>query len=349
MTRPLTDDQMWDAVAARRPGPFLLGVVTTGVFCRPGCPARTPKRENVRFFREAREAAAAGFRPCLKCRPLGLEPRVDLAARAARAVREAPERRWSGTELGDATGAAPRTVRRAFEEALGLTPAAFRDAVRLGRYKAALRDGDSATVAGLEAGYGSEAQRHGGTRALGMGARAYARGGAGERIAHVAVPTPLGVMLLAATLKGVCFLRLGDEAEPMLAALRAEFPAAEHHAAPSGEAAHGFAEAVLAFLSGHAPRPDLPLDLRGTAFEMRVWSALREIPAGQTPTYADLAATIGAPKAARAVGGANARNKVAVLVPCHLVVARNGLGGYAFGLERKQRLLELEAREGQDR
>ena len=340
----MTEDEMYAAVVARAPGDFFLGVVTTGVFCRPGCTARTPRRANVRFFGAADEALRAGFRPCLKCRPLGTEPGVAAATRIARAIEAEPGARWSGPDLAAASGLSERAARRAFARALGLSPRAFRDAVRLRRYKGALRDGASATDAGYAAGYGGPAARHAGQKELGMSASAYAAGGRGERIETVQVGTPLGVLTLAATTRGVCFCRLTDDAAEGRGGLRAEFPEATvTDAAPDARTSR-FADAVVAFLEGRAPRPDLPVDLRGTAFQMRVWQALREIPPGETPTYGTLAARIGAPGASRAVGSANGRNRVAVIVPCHLVVAAGGIGGYAGGVARKRRLLALEAR-----
>ena len=339
----MSEDEMYAVVATRAPGDFLLGVVTTGVFCRPGCPARTPRRENVRFFGAADEALGAGFRPCLKCRPLGAEPGVEAATRMARAIEAEPEARWSGSALARVSGLSERAARAAFARSLGLSPRAFRDAVRLRRYKGALRDGAGATEAGYAAGYGGPAARHAGQKELGMTARAYAGGGAGERIEAVQAETPLGVLTLAATGKGVCYCALTDEAGEGWDRLAAEFPAAGIvRAAPDAQVL-AFADAVTAFLAGHAPRPDLPVDLRGTAFQMRVWQALREIAPGETPTYGELAARIGSPGASRAVGSANGRNRVAVIVPCHLVVAAGGLGGYAGGTARKQRLLALEA------
>ena len=339
----LSDDAMYEMVAARRPGAFFLGVVTTGVFCRPGCPARTPRRENVRFFAGPGEALRAGFRPCLKCRPLGAAPEVEAATRIARAIEAEPQRRWAGADLAEASGLGPRAARRAFESALGLTPTAFRDAVRLRGYKACLRAGDSATQAGYAAGYGGAAARHQGQAALGMNAKAYAARGAGERIEAVQAETPLGVLTLGATPKGVCWCKLSDDAEGGFADLASEFSGAEIDRVAPGPETLRFADAVAAFLDGRAPRPDLPVDLRGTAFQMQVWAALQAIPAGETPTYGQIAARIGRPGASRAVGSANGANKVAVIVPCHLVVAAGGLGGYAGGLKRKQALLDLEA------
>ena len=337
------EDHRWALVTARQPGGFFLGVVTTGVFCRPGCPARTPLRRNVRFYDTAPEAAAAGFRPCLKCRPLGVDPAVETAVRLARAIEADPGARWSGPELAEAAGVGARSARARFEAALGLTPRAFRDAVRLRRYERALRDGEGATMAGLEAGYGGEAARHEGTRALGMTARAYAHGGAGEAISWCAAEGALGEMGLAASARGLCLLQFTDGEAPE-ARVRRAFPGAALSEAAPDAPLRGWAGLVERFLAGEGPRPDLPVDLRGTAFQARVWQALREVGAGETPTYAEVAARIGSPKASRAVGSANAKNPVAVVVPCHLVVASGGLGGYAGGPERKRALLALEAR-----
>ena len=340
-TASITDDQRWATVLAREPGDFLLAVTTTGVFCRPGCPARTPLRRNVRFFVRADEAAAAGYRPCLKCRPLGADPATETAVRAARAIEADPARRWTGAELAEAAGASARVVAARFEAALGIAPRAFRDAVRLRRYQGGLRDGAPATMAGLDAGYASEAARHGGTKALGMTARAYAAGGAGEAIEWLAADSALGPMVLAATAKCLCLVQFTDGEAPAARVARA-FPAAALSEAPPGGRLAGWAAAIAGFLASGGPRPDLPTDLRGTAFQRRVWQALSEIAPGETPTYGEIAARIGSPKAHRAVGSANGKNPVAVVVPCHLVVASGGLGGYAGGLERKRRLLALE-------
>ena len=341
MTMTMTDDQRWAVVAARGAGDFFLGVATTGIFCRPGCPARTPLRRNVRFFEAAADAAAAGFRPCLKCRPLGADPALETAVRLARAIEAAPERRWTGSELAEASGVHARTAAARFEAAMALRPRAFRDAVRQRAYERGLRAGEPATMAGLDAGYASEAARHEGTKGLGMSARAYAKGGAGEEIAWTAADGALGPMVLAATAKGLCLLKFTDGEAP-LAVVRRAFPGAVLTEAGADHLLTGWAARVAGFLAAGGPRPDLPVDLRGTAFQRRVWQALQDIPAGETPTYAQLAERVGSPKAHRAVGSANGKNPVAVVVPCHLVVASGGLGGYAGGLERKRALLALE-------
>ena len=340
-----TDDRRWQTVLDRRPGDFFLGVRTTGIFCRPGCPARTPKRENVAFYDRAQDAAAAGFRPCLKCQPLGADPATETAVTLARAIEADPSHRWSGPELAEAAGTGERIARRRFADVLGLTPAAFRDAVRQRIYRGALRDGATATEAGYDAGYGGSAARHEGTKALGMTANTYARGAPGEAVWHTLTRTSLGTLIVAATEKGVCLCKLADDEEEARAALQAEFPEARHAAADDTMPLAAWTAAISAFLDEGAPRPDLPLDLRGTAFQLRVWQALRKIPPGETPTYGQMAARLGNPKASRAVGSANGKNPVALVVPCHLVVASGGkLGGYAGGLDRKRQLLAIEAR-----
>lgn len=336
-----TDDERWAIVAARGAGDFFLGVVTTGIFCRPGCPARTPLRRNVRFFETATDAAAAGFRPCLKCCPLGRDPALETAIALARAIEADPSKQWSGDDLAAIAGTHARTARARFAAAFGLSPRAFRDAVRLRRYGQALRGGERASMAGFEAGYNGEAARHAGTRDLGMTAKTYAAGGVGERIEWCGADSALGPMALAATAKGLCLLKFTDGAPPETVVRRA-FPAATLQKASDDALLSAWVADVAAFLDGAAPRPDVPVDLRGTAFQRRVWQALQDIARGETPTYAQIAARVGNPKAFRAVGTANGANPVAVVVPCHLVVAANGLGGYAGGLDRKERLLALE-------
>lgn len=342
------DERRWRIVEGRHTGDFFLGVKTTGIFCRPGCAARMPLRRNVRFFDDVQGAVTAGFRPCLKCKPLGDDPALSGAIAAARAIEAAPEARWTNAEIGAASGASARAAVAKFRAVLGLSPKAFRDAVRLRRYQQGLREGETATAAGLDAGYGSEAARHDGTRRLAMSTKAYARGGRGEVISWYETETRLGPIVLAATEKGLCLLQFldgrgGEER------VRESFPNAEIAPAAKDAGLRSWAAEVVAFVEGDAPRPDLPTDLRGTAFQAKVWQALLDISPGQTPTYGDIATRVGAPKAFRAVGNANGKNPVAIVVPCHLVVASGGkLGGYAGGSERKKALLALERAQHRD-
>lgn len=336
--------QQWQRVQDRTPGnDFLVGVKTTGIFCRLGCPARTPKRENMVIFDAVREAVDAGFRPCLKCRPLGAEPKVVLVSKVARAIEEDPTAPWDGDELADVAGISSRALRQQFLSVLGVSPRAFRDAVRLRTFKSSLKEGNSVTHASYDAGYSSPARRHEAVKDMGMTPSSYAKGAEGEVIGYTVLSTTLGNILMAATQKGVCnlhFLRDGEQPETYL---QNEFSKAEIVPAQADDRLLGWASQVADFLKKGGPRPDVPVDLRGTAFQMKVWQALQEIPTGTTTTYGALAKKLGNPGASRAVGSANGKNPVAIIVPCHLVLATGGkLGGYAYGLDAKRKLLELE-------
>lgn len=337
------NDCEWQAVEKRnRTATFLVAVTSTRIFCRAGCPARTPKRENLWIVENAEAALVAGFRPCLRCRPVGADPEVQEATRLARAIQAEPMATWSLREVAEVSGPSGRAAADRFRRVFGISPRTFRDAVRLDAFKLALKEGAGVTEAGYDAGYGGAAARHEATRGLGMTASSYAKGAEGEIIETVIVETPLGAMVLSATERGICFLSFDDSDDPMRR-VRDEFPQAEHQPAQADGVTETFARDVVAFLEGKGPRPDLPVDLFGTAFQLKVWQALQEIPQGRTVTYGELAKQIGHPGAARAVGSANAKNRVAVLVPCHLVVAGGGkLGGYATGLDRKRKLLALE-------
>lgn len=337
------NDTEWMDFVARRPGlPFLVAVLTTGIFCRTGCSARTPKRENVRVVETADEAGRAGFRPCLKCKPVGPDPTVAAVVAAARQIEADVAGDWDIDAVAAVSGLSARALARAFKQVLGTTPLKYRDAVRLRRFKSGLRSGDSVTVSGYDAGYSGPASRHQAAEQLGMTPSTYAAGAAGTEIEVVVTATPLGDMVLAATERGICYLHFDDSGDP-LADVQREFPKAEIRQGESDSVTTQFAADVAAFLRKEGPRPDLPLDLFGTAFQMKVWEALKQIPHGEVRTYGGLAKAIGHPGAARAVGSANAKNRVAVLVPCHLVVAGGGkLGGYGGGLDRKRKLLALE-------
>jgi AraC family transcriptional regulator of adaptative response/methylated-DNA-[protein]-cysteine methyltransferase len=339
-------DQLWEQVQRREAyPPFLFGVVSTGVFCRPGCPARTPLRRNTIRLETPQAAVEAGFRPCRKCRPMGDGEAAARISRLLAAMQADPDARWTDEEVGAACDAAIRTVRRDLRDLLGTTPTQLRDAVRLQRFKQALGNGESVTDATYAAGYSGPARRHAATGALGMTARAYAKGAAAEEIRYALAETELGVMSLAATARGICALRFAEDEDAAVAALRAEFPRASLSPAGPGDDVVDWAAAVALFLRRGGRRPDLPLDVVGTAFQLKVWRALKALGPGEIVTYGELAARIGHAGASRAVGSANARNPVAILVPCHLVNAAGGkLGGYAYGLDRKQRLQALERR-----
>jgi AraC family transcriptional regulator of adaptative response/methylated-DNA-[protein]-cysteine methyltransferase len=345
--RDSPDDDRWRAVAAKdgaRDGEFWFAVRTTGVFCKPSCPARTPRRENVAFFDSPAAARAAGFRACLRCRPEEAVPHphvaaVALACRAAEAA-EAP---LSLGELADAAGLSRHHFARVFRAVTGLTPMAWQRARRRERLGRALGEAPSVTAAIYDAGFGSSSRVYEGRGALlGMSPSAYRAAGAGETIRCATAPCSLGVVLVAATGRGVCAIEFGDDPEALESRLRVRFARASF-AAPD-EAFRAWLAAVVAHVDAPRGALDLPLDLRGTVFQQRVWQALRGLRAGETATYAEIAARIGAPRAARAVAQACASNPVAIAVPCHRIVRGDGgAGGYRWGVERKRALLERES------
>ncbi len=345
-------DPRWARVRARdatADGDFVYAVRTTGVFCRPSCPARPARPENVTFFATGEAARAAGFRPCLRCRPLAAEGRDPMTGRIealAAFIRAHADEPLPLARLAAEAGISPFHLQRAFKAVLGVSPRDYQAAERLKAFKAHLRAGDSVLGATFEAGYGSTSrvyeQVDGG---LGMTPSAYRAGGAGETIRHAVRETALGPLMMAATDRGVCFVQFGDNAEALIQQLRAEFPRAE--LSPAGEDAAAPLDAWMAALDDHlsrgAPRPDLPLDLRGTAFQLRVWRFLLSVKPGQVVSYSELAAGVGAPKAVRAAASACAANRLAVLIPCHRALRADGaLGGYRWGLDRKRALLDAE-------
>lgn len=345
MPYPYTsDDDRWAAVAARdraADGAFCYAVRSTRVYCRPSCPSRRPRRGNVQFFATPAAAEAAGFRACRRCEPASATADERAVARVQRLL-EAAERPPTLQALAAAAGYSPAHLQRLFKRATGLSPRQYGAALRVERLKAGLRGGASVTEAMYQAGYGSSrALYESAPGLLGMAPRAYRRGGAGQTIRYACTETPLGWMLLAATGRGLCSVRFGDTEAGLAAGLRAEFPAAD--LVPDPEALAPYARSVRALLAGEAPAAPLPIDPVGTAFQQQVWAALRQIPIGQTRTYSQVAAALGRPAAVRAVAQACARNPLAVVTPCHRVVAAGGkLGGYRWGAARKQALLAAE-------
>jgi AraC family transcriptional regulator of adaptative response/methylated-DNA-[protein]-cysteine methyltransferase len=346
------DERRWAQVTTRdkaADGSFFYAVKTTGVFCRPSCPTRMAKRENVVFFDTAPEAEAAGFRPCLRCHPLatiGQDPHTSLMQAMADYIDARVDEALPLTRLADQAGMSPFHFQRTFKAVIGVSAKEYHAAARLRTFKARLKEGDSVLEATFDAGYGSTSrvyeQVDGG---LGMTPSAYRAGGAGEAIVYAVRETALGPLMMAATERGVCFVQFGDGAEALLAQLRSEFPqAALIPASPDAAGPLDDWMAALAdHLAGAAPRPDLPLDLRGTAFQIKVWRFLMSVRPGDVVSYSELAAGVGAPRAVRAAASACAANRVAVLVPCHRALRANGgLGGYRWGLERKRTLLDAE-------
>ena len=338
----------WQAVLARDEtfdGRFYYGVRSTGVYCRPSCPSRRPNRAQVRFHPSRASAEADGFRPCRRCHPeQELTPRAELVAQAVRLI-ETSEQPLTLAALGQALHSSPFHLQRVFKAATGLSPRQYAAGLRAGRLKDELRGGADVTTALYEAGYGSPSRMYEeSTGRLGMNPADYRSLTLGRKsmpIHYTIVDCPLGRLLVAATATGVCAVSLGSQDSALEAGLRAEYPAAEIQPAPNGMQQE--VRALLDYLSGEKPGLDLPLDLRATAFKLRVWEELRRIPYGETRTYSQVAVAIGSPKAVRAVANACASNPAALVNPCHRVIRRDGsLGGYRWGLERKQALLAGE-------
>ncbi len=344
----MTDEERWNAVLAadaRQDGAFVYAVRSTGVYCRPSCPSRRPGRAMVRFFALPEAAERAGFRACRRCNPKDTRPHdraLDAVRKACRHIEVESERVVTLAELGAAVGLSPHHLQRVFTRAIGISPRAYAEAQRLRRVKGLLKAGDDVTGALYEAGYGSSSRLYERSNGqLGMTPATYKRGGAGASIRYAIAASPLGRLLVAATDKGICMVSLGDEDAHLEHELRHDFPAAEIR-----RDAHGLdavLRALLAHLAGQVPRLELPLDVRATAFQWRVWQALRAIPYGEQRTYGEIAALLGAPKAARAVGRACATNPVSLIVPCHRAVGSSGdLTGYRWGVARKKALLARE-------
>jgi AraC family transcriptional regulator of adaptative response/methylated-DNA-[protein]-cysteine methyltransferase len=343
----MDDKRLWEIVAgrdARFDGRFVYAVRSTGVYCRPSCPSRRPGRAQVRFFALPELAEAEGFRPCRRCRPreAAWEPRLGRVRRALQVLEEEGEGPLRLSALAARVGASPFHLQREFKRALGLTPRQYADARRLGRLKDSLRGGASIAASLYEAGYGSASRLYEKAGALlGMTPGGYRRGGAGLALRYATAPCPLGRVLVAATEKGVCAVQLGDSESFLEGEIRREFPRAELRRDEKGLG--GALRAVLRLMEGKPPAADLPLDVRATAFQRRVWEHLQKIPMGETRSYAEIARALNLPGGARAVGSACARNPVCLLVPCHRAVRADGaLAGYRWGLERKKKLLERE-------
>jgi AraC family transcriptional regulator of adaptative response/methylated-DNA-[protein]-cysteine methyltransferase len=347
--RALSDEQAWAAVLGRDrrlDGRLFYGVASTGVYCRPSCPSRRPRRHNATFFTEPEAAERAGYRPCLRCHPRG--QRADAPPAPVGKAREYLDLHFDEPvrldALGREVGMSPHHLQRTFKKAFGLTPREYQDALRMQRLKRELRTGGSVTTAIHEAGYGSASRVYEKSDArLGMSPGAYRSGGRGMVIRFGTVASPLGRLLVGATERGLCAVALGEDDGQLEASLRAEYPSATIERGLEG--LEGPVAALVRYLDGEGALDAVPTDLRGTAFQQRVWEALRAIPYGETRSYAEVAAAIGRPSAARAVARACATNRVALVVPCHRVVGSGGnLSGYRWGIARKKALLDREAR-----
>lgn len=325
---------------------FVYAVATTGVFCKPSCKSRRPLRANVQFFQSVEEARSAGFRPCKRCRPE--QPgRSGTMERVRVHIESHLDRPVSLAELGRLAGMSPFTVQRAFKRELGVSPLQYQRGLRAGNLRTALKQGDSVTNAIYNAGFGSSSRAYEGAQ-LGMTPARFAAGGHGEEIRFTTAPSRFGWLVVGATARGLCWLALAASSDEAEASLRAEFPAATLTRDGSlSSLVEAALETVGEAASGRGPKdpPDVPLDIRGTAFQLRVWQALRAIPRGETRTYSQLARDLGDPNATRAVARACALNRVSLAVPCHRVVGVSGsLTGYRWGVERKRQLLEAEGR-----
>ena len=348
-------DLRWKALASRdaaADGTFVYGVTSTGVYCRPSCPSRRPRADRVRFFDTTTDARHAGFRACKRCRPdtVGLaQPGIEAVRRASAYLATHADETVTLGHLARVTSMSPHHLQRRFKAIVGLSPREFQSAVRAGKLRTSLRDGRDVTTAIYEAGYGSPSRVYeAAPTGKGMSLSSYRRGGAGMRIGYSTMTSPVGIVLVAATENGVCSVKIGDSEPALEQDLRREYPAAEIE--PDRKQRSEWVKAIARHLRGEAPSLDLPIDVRATAFQWKVWRALQQIPYGETRAYADVARGIGKPKAVRAVARACATNPVALVVPCHRVIPTGGgIGGYRWGSDRKERLLSTESSGAQKR
>lgn len=343
----LTEAECWDAIVHRRPsanGNFFYAVQTTGIYCRPTCASRQPKRENVHFFTSCAEAEAAGFRPCKRCSPRSTSPQqrqVECIAAVCQQI-EAAERPLSLDAMAQMASLSAYHFHRVFKAVLGVTPKQYTAAHRAQHLRQHLQEESTVTQAMYNAGFETSSNFYDqSTALLGMTPAQYKRGASGIAMQYTVQPCWLGWVLIAATVKGICTIALGDTPEALSAHLQATFPKA--HLSEGDRVFENWVEQVLSLLETPQQTVDLPLDIQGTAFQQQVWQALRTIAPGTTVSYTDLATHIGKPKAVRAVANACANNQIAVVIPCHRVVGSDGsLRGYRWGRDRKQALLTKE-------
>ena len=342
----MENEIFWQAVTARDArfdGAFVFGVKTTGIYCKPSCSARKPNRENVRFFTGIEPAESNGFRACLRCRPtraVEADPQVRLIIRACEVIGR--DEQTSLDDLANELNLSPAHLQRKFKEIVGVSPKKYAEACRTERFKSELRGGSPVVTAMYEAGYGSSSRLYEkASENLGMTPATYKKGGKGMNINYVISDCELGKLLVARTTRGICSVTFGDSDADLRSELEAEFPNAE--IAEDAENLQQSVDEILKYVAGKNRRLILTLDLQATAFQLQVWDLLRKIPYGQTRSYSEIAEQMGDKKKVRAVAGACARNKVALFVPCHRVIASDGkLSGYRWGIERKRKLLETE-------
>jgi len=349
----LSEKALWQAVLKRDRrynGICFYGVMSTFIYCRFHCSSKRPLHENTRFFFSKNGAERAGFRPCKRCRPdKAEEPHIkEIKSKVLEVCRyiEACDYIPTLEELSQHVLLSPFHLQREFKKILGITPRNYADAHRQVRFKKALKTGDDIALATYDAGYGSSSRLYEkSSRFLGMTPKAYKQHGKGQKIFYSVVKCPLGLLLLAATEKGICAVRIGDSQKDLVDELKAEFKNADINET-SSELSE-WPQMLIDYLAGSTPWPKLPFDVKATAFQRKVWDHLRTIPEGQTTHYSEIAAAIGQPKATRAVARACATNPVAIVIPCHRVVPKaGGVGGYRWGSERKTKLLAMEKQKG---
>lgn len=346
---PLEEAKWWSAVLTRNAafdGLVVYAVRSTHIYCRPSCASRRPARSQVVFFLIPEAAEQAGFRPCRRCLPHlhpPPDPRLEVVQRICREISDSPDGPPTLAELGSKLGFSPYHVQRMFKRVMGISPRQYADACRIDTLKTTLKNGRNVTDALYEAGYGSSSRLYERSQTqLGMTPATYRRGAPGVSVAYTIVDCYLGKLLVAATEKGVCAVRLGDDSAALATGLLEEFPEAQIKR-QDGRLTD-WVEAVLERMDGLPASREIPLDVRATAFQHRVWQHLMTIPFGETRSYKQVAEALGAPGSARAVAGACAANPVALVVPCHRVVRDNGkFGGYRWGVQRKAALLEKES------
>ena len=343
------DDARWNAVLARDANAdFLYGVATTNVYCLPSCASRRPLRKNVRFFDNAAAAEAAGFRACRRCRPGKAQSSVmsDVVRELARQMDAEPEKSFGLADLARRSGYSQFHLQRNFKAIIGSTPKEYQTAARVRKLKSELRRDAPVADAIYEAGFGSTSRVYEKVDGqLGMTPSEYRSGAKGLTISYASASTSLGLLMIGATDRGICFLQFGDTDAALVSELKRQFPGAQVQPMPAShrEQFAAWMEALKRHLSGVEPHPSLPLDVRGTAFQLIVWRYLQKLPYGEVRSYSEVATGIGKPTAARAVAQACASNSVALLIPCHRVVRGSGeLGGYRWGVDRKRVLLDTE-------
>ena len=344
----MIEDSRWQAVLGRdgaSDGKFVFAVSSTGVYCRPSCPSKRPKRENVMFFRGPQEAETAGFRACLRCRPKAMagNPRQELIKSVCRYIEQHLDEPVTLARLGEEFRQSPFHLQRTFKAVLGITPKQYSDSCRMRGFRQKLKAGHSVTRAMHDAGYSSTSRLYSKTSGeLGMEPAKYRRGAIATPIRYSFTESPIGRMLIAATDKGICSIQFADSEEELEQGLKQEFPFALRRRDDNGMA--NLAGQVAQRISSAESSASLPLDIQATAFQKRVWSYLQSIAFGKTRSYSEVARAIQRPTAVRAVARACATNPVAIAIPCHRVLRSNGeLGGYRWGLQRKKALLEIES------